>query len=172
MVVRAPLLTELPFHSRFSQRSPDVPAGHLHRPVTLSHKAPVQLQGWTQLGPNIPSGHSDTGHTGEGRLETAGPEPYGVKQEGTRRPPTLRTGASVAAGRTLSLTLSSHVVAQRSWRARAFLMATGSISTWVTFLRQTTTNTLKQHASYFLSNLITGRRTRASVPSVVLFHFA
>lgn len=52
-------------HSQSSQCFPDVPAGHLHCPDTLSHGAPVQLQGRTQPVPNTPSGHSDTGHTGE-----------------------------------------------------------------------------------------------------------
>lgn len=48
-------------HSQFSQCFPDVPAGHLHCPVTRSHGAPVQLQGCTQPGPNLPSGQSDVG---------------------------------------------------------------------------------------------------------------
>lgn len=50
-------------HSQFSQCFPDVPAGHMHCPVTLSHGAPVQIQGWTQPGPNLPSGQSDTGQS-------------------------------------------------------------------------------------------------------------
>lgn len=61
-------------HSQFSQCCPDVPAGHLHCPVTLSHGALVQLQGWMQPVPNVPSGHSDSGHTGRGCVNKAEPQ--------------------------------------------------------------------------------------------------
>lgn len=56
-------LTSMHAHSQFSQCSPCVPAWQWHCPVSLSHGAPVQLHGWMQPGPNIPSGHSDTQHT-------------------------------------------------------------------------------------------------------------
>lgn len=47
-----------PSGHKLSQCCPDVPAGHLHCPVTLSQGAPVQLQGCTQPDPNLPSGQS------------------------------------------------------------------------------------------------------------------
>lgn len=59
-------------YSQFSQCFPDVPPGHLHCPVTLSHGAPVQLQGCTQPVPNLPSGQSGTGHTEEICFNTGG----------------------------------------------------------------------------------------------------
>lgn len=51
-------------YSQLSQCCPDVPAGHLHCPVTLSQGAPVQLQGCTQPDPNLPSGQSAAGQMG------------------------------------------------------------------------------------------------------------
>lgn len=71
-------------HSQFSHRFPDVPAGHLHCPVTLSHGAPVQLHGWTQPVPNLPSGQSDPGHAGDICVNTGGQklkEKFALKDE-------------------------------------------------------------------------------------------
>lgn len=51
--------------SQFSQCFPDVPAGHLHRPATGSHTAPLQLQACAQPAPNLPSGQSVRVHSGD-----------------------------------------------------------------------------------------------------------
>lgn len=126
-------------HSQFSQCFPDVPGGHLHCPVTLSHGAPVQLQGWTQPVPNLPSGQSDTGNTGGICLNTAEQNwsKWALKNE--KAPHTLITVLPVTTRRALSLALPSHMITGNSWRAGALLLTAGSISTWVAFWRRSRT---------------------------------
>lgn len=50
--------TEHACHSPAPQSSPVLPGGHRHRPVTLSHGAPLQEQEPEQFTPNVPAGHS------------------------------------------------------------------------------------------------------------------
>lgn len=53
-VICSPLVPSLPI----SQRSPVLPGGQWHSPVTLSHSAPEQSQCWVQPCPYLPMAHS------------------------------------------------------------------------------------------------------------------
>lgn len=121
-------------HSQFSQWRPDVPAGHWHCPVTLSHGAPVQLQEWTQPGPNLPSGQADSGHAGRIRVN-AGPwkQTQISLKHAKIKPSTLIAVLPMNTWRAFSLALSGHVVTRHSWGTGTLPLTAGSISAWLAF---------------------------------------